>query len=120
MPETITHMNGFITHFDFFCWNDYSIFCNRFCFVGAFISIYWLNEYKKKNYTGDGNATTFAISTYSGGIQHTENSVIVFLNGVAQIPGTNYTVNATGSLVVFSAGDAPLSTDVVHILELPI
>ena len=77
-------------------------------------------KYKKKSYTGDGNATTFAISTYSGGIQHTENSVIVFLNGVAQIPGINYTVNATGSLVVFSSGDAPLSTDVVHILELPI
>ena len=77
-------------------------------------------KYKKKSYVGNGSGLTFAISTYSGTIKHTENSVIVFLNGVAQVPGTNYTVDTNGANVVFSSGDAPLSTDTVHILELPI
>ena len=47
----------------------------------------------------------------SGGIQHTDDSLIVFLNGVAQIAGTNYTVDSNGANVVFSSGDAPQSTD---------
>ena len=47
-------------------------------------------------------------------------NVLVFLNGVAQIAGVNYTVDSNGANVVFSGGDAPLSSDVVHILELPI
>ena len=42
------------------------------------------------------------------------------LNGVVQIGGTNFTVDASGANVVFNSGDAPLSTDTVHILELPI
>jgi hypothetical protein len=45
---------------------------------------------------------------------------LVFLNGVAQVAGTNYTVDANGANVVFASGDAPLPADVVHILELPI
>ena len=77
------------------------------------------DKYKTKTYTGDGSQLTFAISTYSG-VQHTDDSCLVFLNGVAQIAGTNYTVDANGSNIVFSAGDAPLSTDTVHIVEMPI
>ena len=77
-------------------------------------------KYITKTYTGDGSTLTFAVSTYSGGIQHTDDSVLVFLNGVAQIAGTNYTVDSGGANVVFSSGDAPQSTDTIHILELPI
>jgi len=76
------------------------------------------DKYITKSYTGDGNTLTFAITTYSGGIQHIDDSVLVFLNGVAQIAGTNYTVDSNGANVVFT--DAPLSTDTVHIVELPI
>ena len=46
-----------------------------------------------KSYTGDGATLTFALTTYSNpNIKHTANSVIVCLNGVNQIGGTNYTV----------------------------
>ena len=77
------------------------------------------SKYITKEYTGDGSTLTFAISTYTA-VQHTEDSVLVFLNGVAQIAGTNYTVDSNGANVVFNSGDAPLSSDKVHILELPI
>jgi len=78
------------------------------------------DKYITKTYTGDGVTLTFAVTTYVGGIQHSDDSLLVFLNGVAQIAGTNYTVDSNGANVVFSSGDAPLSTDTVHILELPI
>ncbi len=77
-------------------------------------------KYITKTYTGDGSTLTYAVSTYTGGIQHTDDSLLVFLNGVAQIAGTNYTVDSGGANVVFSSGDAPQSTDTIHILELPI
>ena len=78
------------------------------------------DKYITKTYTGDGTTLTFAVTTYSGGIKHSDDSLLVFLNGVAQIAGTNYTVDANGANVVFSSGDAPLAADTVHILELPI
>ena len=76
------------------------------------------DKYITKTYTGDGSTLTFAISTYSGGIAHIDDSVLVTLNGVVQIAGTNYTVDAGGANVVFT--DAPLASDVVHIKEFPI
>ena len=88
--------------------------------VGTGRGVVGSDKYVTRSTTGDGTTLTYALTTYSGGIQHTANSVIVFLNGVAQIAGTNYTVDANGANVVFASGDAPLSTDVVHILELPI
>ena len=77
------------------------------------------DKYVTTTTTGDGTTLTFPISTYVG-VQHTANSVLVFLNGVAQVAGVNYTVDANGANVVFASGDAPLPADVVHILELPI
>ena len=77
------------------------------------------DKYITRTYTGDGATLTFAISTYTG-VQHTDDSCLVFLNGVAQIAGTNYTVDANGANIVFSAGDAPLGSDTVHIVEMPI
>ena len=76
------------------------------------------SKYITKTYTGDGVTLTFAITTYSGNIKHIDDSVLVFINGVAQIAGTNYTVDSNGANVVFN--DAPLTTDTVHIVELPI
>ena len=67
----------------------------------------------------DGSTLTFAVSSYAN-VQHTAESLLVFLNGVAQIAGTNYTVNGSGTQVVFAAGDAPAATDTLHIVEMPI
>ena len=79
------------------------------------------SKYITRTYTGDGATLTFALTTYSNpNIKHTANSVIVCLNGVNQIGGTNYTVDTNGANVVFASGDAPLASDTVHILELPI
>jgi hypothetical protein len=71
------------------------------------------NKYILRSYTGDGSTQTFTITT-----GHTSKSVMVFVNGVCQIPDTNYTVSGTN--VVFGAGDAPSSGDNVQIRELPI
>jgi len=76
------------------------------------------DKYITRTYTGDGSTLTFAITTYTGGIAHIDDSVLVSLNGVVQIAGTNYTVDAGGANVVFT--DAPLASDVVHIKEFPI
>ena len=80
----------------------------------------------------DGSTLTFPITTYTGGVAHTSSSLLVMLNGVVQVGGTetqvntdltaNYYVDSNGANVVFgsASGDAPLSTDVLHIIELPI
>ena len=52
-------------------------------------------------YNGNGSTTSFAISA-----GHTSYSVLVFLNGVAQIPGVDYNVN--GNAVDFSISTASL------------
>ena len=64
-------------------------------------------------YAGNGSTTSFAISA-----GHTAYSVLVFLNGVAQIPGVDYTV--TGNAVDFSIGTAPQNNDTIQIRELVI
>jgi hypothetical protein len=76
------------------------------------------DKYITKSYTGDGATLTFAVTVYPSPYQHSDDSLLVFLNGVAQIAGTNYTVDSNGSNVVFN--DAPQASDTVHILELPI
>ena len=77
------------------------------------------DKYVTRSTVGDGTTLSYPLTAYSG-TQHTQNSVLVFINGVAQVAGTNYTVDSNGTNVVFASGDAPLATDTVHILELPI
>ena len=64
-------------------------------------------------YSGDGTTTSFAISP-----GHTAYSLMVFLNGVCQRPGTDYTV--TGNAVDFSVGTTPQTGDNIQIRELVI
>ena len=86
--------------------------------IGTGRGVVGSDKYITKTYTGDGSTLTFAVSSYDGGIAHTDDSLLVFLNGVAQIAGTNYTVS--GNNIVFASGDAPAQSDTIHILELPI
>ena len=64
-------------------------------------------------YNGNGSTTSFAISP-----GHNHYSILVFLNGVAQIPGVDYTVS--GNAVDFSVGTIPATGSVIHIRELVI
>ena len=64
-------------------------------------------------YNGNGSTTSFAISP-----GHNHYSVLVFLNGVAQIPGVDYT--CSGNAVDFSVGTIPATGSVIHIRELVI
>ena len=57
--------------------------------------------FNTRTYTGDGNTTNFSIT--SG---FTENNILVFENGVAQVPTTDYTVNTTTSNVVMAVATA--------------
>jgi hypothetical protein len=64
-------------------------------------------------YAGDGTTTSFAITA-----GHNAYSVLVFLNGVCQVPGVDYTV--TGNAVDFSVGTPPATGDTLQIRELVI
>ena len=64
-------------------------------------------------YNGNGSTSSFAISA-----GHTSYSVLVFLNGVAQIPGVDYQVS--GNTVDFSISTPPATGDVIQIRELVI
>ena len=64
-------------------------------------------------YTGNGSTTSFAISP-----GHNAYSLLVFLNGVCQRPGTDYTV--TANAVDFSIGTVPQTGDNIQIRELVI
>ena len=70
-------------------------------------------KYIVRTYTGNGTTQSFTITT-----GHTSKSVMVFINGVCQVPDTNYTVSGTN--VQFASGDAPKTGDVVQIREFPI
>lgn len=64
-------------------------------------------------YIGNGSTTSFAISP-----GHNAYSVLVFLNGVCQRPGVDYTV--TSNAVDFSVGTIPQAGDNIQIRELVI
>ena len=59
--------------------------------------------------TGDGSTTTFTVTAGT-----TVNSVLVFLNGVCQVPTTDYTIAST--TLTFTT--APVSADAIQIREL--
>lgn len=65
----------------------------------------------RRSYTGDGSETGFTIS---GGM--TVDKLIVDLNGVVQLPTTNYTIS--GTTLTFDS--APISGHSIHIIELPV
>jgi len=67
--------------------------------------------YSTRIYQGNGTTNTFTIS--SG---HTANTLLVFNNGVAQFPVTDYTVS--GSTLTYI--DTPQSDETIQIRELPI
>jgi len=64
-------------------------------------------------YAGNGVTTAFAISP-----GHSAYSLMVFLNGVCQVPGVDYTV--TGNAVDFSVSTTPQTGDNIQIRELVI
>ena len=64
-------------------------------------------------YNGNGSTTSFAVSP-----GHTSFSVLVFLNGVIQVPTVDYQVS--GNSVDFSISVPPATGDVIHIRELVI
>ena len=64
-------------------------------------------------YNGNGSTTGFAISP-----GHSSYSVMVFNNGVAQIPGVDYQVS--GNAVDFSISTPPATGSVIHIREMVI
>ena len=64
-------------------------------------------------YSGNGSTTSFAVSP-----GHTSFSVLVFLNGVIQVPTVDYQVS--GNSVDFSISVPPATGDVIHIRELVI
>ena len=64
-------------------------------------------------YNGDATTTSFAVSA-----GHTAYSLLVFLNGVCQVPGVDYTV--TSNSVDFSISSPPGNGDVIQIRELVI
>jgi len=76
-------------------------------------------KYITREYAANGSTQSFAITAYTG-VQHTASSVLVFINGVAQIGGTNYNVDSNGTNVLFDQGTIPSNGDVVHIIEMPI
>lgn len=85
-------------------------------------SLYWVDiqtptvatisssTYVNRSYTGDGATTTYTVTTGC-----TVNNILVFLNGICQMPTTDYTVSGT----VLTLIPAPTSGTVIQVRELP-
>ena len=67
--------------------------------------------YTTRSFTGDGSTTAFTISA-----SRTVDDLLVFLNGVAMKPTTDYTVAGTTLTMV---GAAPASASSIVVRELP-
>tara|TARA_B100000900_G_scaffold324348_1_gene283997 strand:+ start:102 stop:341 length:240 start_codon:yes stop_codon:yes gene_type:complete len=65
----------------------------------------------RRTATGNGSTTGF---TVSAGL--TADKVIVDVNGIVQLPTTNYTIS--GTTLTFDS--APVSGHVIQIIELPV
>jgi len=68
-------------------------------------------SYSSSTYTGNGTLANYAIPT-----GHTVDDVLVYLNGVAQVPTTDYTIAAT----VLTFGVAPLTGQSIVFRFLPV
>lgn len=67
-------------------------------------------SFNTRTYTGDGSNVSFPVT--SG---FTAQNILVFENGVAQVPGTDYTVDLSGNLVFTTA---PASNILIQVREL--
>ena len=68
-------------------------------------------SYSSSTYTGNGTLAAYAIPT-----GHTVDDVLVYLNGVAQVPTTDYTIATT----ILTFGVAPLTGQSIVFRFLPI
>ena len=66
--------------------------------------------YNNRTGTGDGSTTTFTVTSGT-----TVNDVIVTINGVVQVPTTDYSISGT----TLTFGTAPEASDAIGIRELP-
>jgi len=66
--------------------------------------------YNNRTGTGDGSTTTFTVTSGT-----TVDDVIVTINGVVQVPTTDYTISGT----TLTFGTAPEASDAIGIRELP-
>jgi len=64
----------------------------------------------QRDYTGDGSTAAF---TVTNGV--TENNILVIVNGLVMLPGTDYTVSGTTCTLT----TAPSASDTIDIRELP-
>ena len=64
----------------------------------------------QRDYTGDGSTAAF---TVTDGV--TENNILVIVNGLVMLPGTDYTVSGTTCTLT----TAPSANDTIDIRELP-
>lgn len=102
---------------------DYTVSGNQLTFTSApagsaAIEVRYLNvttstalEYYTRTYSGDGSSNTFALSY---GLA--PNAVVVFENGLAQVPYADYTV--VGSNIIFT--NPPGAATTIQIRELPL
>jgi hypothetical protein len=65
-----------------------------------------------RTFNGDGSTTAFTIGT-----SLSVNKIIVNINGLTQIPSTDYTVIGTTLNI---NGGAPKASDIIEVKELPI
>ena len=66
--------------------------------------------YNNRTGTGDGSTTTFTVTSGT-----TVDDVIVTINGVVQVPTTDYTISGT----TLTFGTAPEASDAIGVRELP-
>jgi hypothetical protein len=71
---------------------------------------YVLSSYINRSYTANGTGTTYAVTLGCG-----VNDVLVFLNGLCQMPTTDYTISGT----TLTLDVAPDSGTIIQIRELP-
>jgi hypothetical protein len=119
-PDTlIVSINGLVKVPE----TDYTVSGNQLTFISApagsaAIEVRYLNittstalEYYTRTYSGDGSSNTFALSY---GLA--PNAVVVFENGLAQVPYADYTV--VGSNIIFT--NPPGAATTIQIRELPL